>query len=178
MSTLFGRRYGQTVDHGGQRPIGLALWETARLVLRAFNRTLMEHGGNRAVWFLFRALDEAGQPTQRELAQAIGITEATLTHHLSSLERRGLVTRYRDEQDRRVQRIRFTEEGRAVFAALRTAALGFDQRLRTALGPAGVDSLLAALTTLTAAVASADEGGRGGDGPGDEGPESDPLSAV
>jgi MarR family transcriptional regulator for hemolysin len=168
-------------DHGGRRPIGLALWETARLVLRAFNRTLTEHGGNRAVWFLFRALDEAGQPTQRELAQAIGITEATLTHHLSSLERRGLISRYRDAQDRRVQRIQFTDEGREVFAAMRTAAVSFDERLRAALGPEGVDALLTALAALTAAVAPSDDGRPDGGeraGPEDEGLESDPLSAV
>jgi MarR family transcriptional regulator for hemolysin len=157
---------GWGADHGGRRPIGLALWETARLVLRAFNRTLTEHGGNRAVWFLFRALDQAGQPTQRELAQAIGITEATLTHHLSSLERRGLISRYRDAQDRRVQRIQFTDEGRAVFAAMRTAAVSFDERLRAALGPEGVDALMTALSTLTAAVTT--PGGRADGGP-DEG---------
>jgi DNA-binding MarR family transcriptional regulator len=157
------------VDYGGPRPIGLALWETARSVLRAFNGTLAEHGGNRAVWFLFRALDQAGQPTQRELAQAIGITEATLTHHLSTLERRGLVTRYRDEQDRRVQRIQFTEEGRAAFAAMRDAAVSFDTRLRAALGPEGVASFMAALSALVAAVAPPD-GGPGVDGPDMGGP--------
>ena len=150
------------MDHGGPRPIGLALWETARLVLRAFNRTLAEHGGNRAVWFLFRALDRAGQPTQRELAQAIGITEATLTHHLTGLERRGLVTRYRDEQDRRVQRIQFTEEGRAAFAAMRDAATRFDARLRAALGPEGVASLMAELAALAEAVAPMDGGAQAG----------------
>ena len=132
------------------------------MVLRSFNRTLVEHGGNRVVWFLFRALDEAGQPTQRELAQAVGITEATLTHHLSSLERRGLITRYRDEQDRRVQRIQFTDQGRAAFEAMRDAAIGFDTRLRTALGPEGVDSLMAALSVLTAAVTTPGDGSEDG----------------
>lgn len=125
------------------------------------------------MWFLFRALDEAGQPTQRELAQAIGITEATLTHHLNSLERRGLVTRYRDEQDRRVQRIQFTPEGREVFAAMRAAAVRFDTRLRTALGPEGATSLMTALSALTAAVTTPGDGSEhaGPEGPDDEGSE-------
>ncbi|MBX6749115.1 MAG: winged helix-turn-helix transcriptional regulator [Micromonosporaceae bacterium] len=159
------------MDHGGRPPIGLALWETARLVLRAFNRTLAEHGGNRAMWALFRALDQAGQPTQRELAQAIGITEATLTHHLTGLERRGLVTRYRDEQDRRVQRIQFTEAGRAAFAGMAAAAKDFDDRLRAALGPEGVASLLAELSALVAAVTPLDDGGPDDGGPYEGGSE-------
>lgn len=142
------------MDHGGRKPIGVALWETTQLVMRAFDHVLAEHGGNRPVWFVFLALDRAGQPTQRELAQAIGITEATLTHHLSALERRGLVSRRRDDHDRRVQRIEFTTEGRAAFAAMRDAALELDDRLRAILGPEGSAALLAGLSTLAKAVAT------------------------
>lgn len=151
------------MDHGGRVPIGLALWETTQRVMRAFDRVLAERGGNRPVWFLLLALDSAGQPTQRELAQAVGITEATLTHHLSALENRGLIRRRRDEQDRRVQRIEFTAEGRAAFAAMRDVAVSFDKRLRAALGAEGTAELLAALETL----------GRTVDPPG-VGPESVP----
>jgi DNA-binding MarR family transcriptional regulator len=142
------------MDHGGRRPIGLALWETSQLVMRTFDRVLAEHGGNRPVWFLFLALDRAGQPTQRELAQAVGITEATLTHHLTALEKRGLIIRRRDEHDRRVQRIEFTAEGRAAFAAMRRVAVDFDDRLRAALGPEGTAALMDGLATLARAVAS------------------------
>lgn len=142
------------MDHGGRKPIGVALWETTQLVMRAFDQVLAEHGGNRPVWFVFLALDRTGQPTQRELAQAIGITEATLTHHLSALEGRGLITRRRDEHDRRVQRIEFTAEGRAAYAAMLEAAVALEDRLRAVLGPKGSDALLAGLATLAKAVAT------------------------
>jgi MarR family transcriptional regulator for hemolysin len=143
------------MDHGGRKPIGLALWETTQLVMRAFDDVLAAHGGNRAVWFVFLALDQATHhPTQRELAQAVGITEATLTHHLGTLERRGLVTRHRDARDRRVQRIEFTTDGRTAFGAMLDAAVALDNRLRAVLGPGGAASLLAGLATVAKAVAA------------------------
>ena len=145
------------MDQGVRKPIGIALWETTQLVMRAFDKVLAEHGGNRPVWFVFLALDRAGHATQRQLAQAIGISEATLTHHLSALEKRGLVTRQRDEYDRRVQRIAFTTEGRAAFAAMLAAAIDLDSRLRGSLGSNGVASLLAGLSTLAQAVATPGE---------------------
>lgn len=139
--------------HEGERtPIGITLWETTQLVMRAFDKVLAEHGGNRPVWFVFLALDDGGHHTQRQLAQAIGIREATLTHHLTTLERRGLVARRRDPDDRRVQRIEFTPEGLRTFEAMKDAAIAYEQRVRGALGDEGVRALRAGLNALADAV--------------------------
>lgn len=148
------------MDHAGRMPVGVALWETTQLVTRTFDDVLAEHGGNRSVWFVLLALDAslgAGQPTQRELARAVGITEATLTYHLDALERRGLVVRRRDDRDRRAQRVAFTPAGREAFVAMRDAAVALDDRLRAALGADGTTSLLAGLSALARAVAAPGE---------------------
>ena len=71
--------------------------------------------------------------TQRELAEAIGIRGPTLTHHLDRLVAEGLVTRARDPDNRRVQRVELTEEGVAMFHRLREVAQAFDARLRAGL---------------------------------------------
>ncbi len=141
------------MDHHGRKPIGIALWETTQLVMRTFDEVLAEHGGNRSIWFVFLGLADTEHPTQRELAQAVGISEATLTHHLDTLERRGLVARERDEHDRRVQRIRFTPEGLAAFAAMRDAAVGLDDRIREIVGAERIGSLLEGLAAVSDAVA-------------------------
>lgn len=139
--------------HRGERtPIGITLWETTQLVMRGFDKVLAEHGGNRPVWFVFLALDAGRNPTQRELARAVGIKEATLTHHLNALEGRGLVVRHRDPLDRRVQRVEFTPEGRAVFAAMKEAAIGFEQRVRAGLGADRVTALREGLLALADVV--------------------------
>ncbi|MFI7589914.1 MarR family winged helix-turn-helix transcriptional regulator [Spongisporangium articulatum] len=139
-------------DEGDVTPIGITLWETTRRMTRAFDAVLAEHGGNRPVWFVFLALAEGGHQTQRELAREIGIKESTLTHHLNALERRGLVARRRDPDDRRVQLIEFTPEGRRVFEGMRTAAIAHDRRIQSALGPDGVRALRKQLVALADAV--------------------------
>ena len=63
----------------------------------------------------------------------MGVTSATLTHHLNALERQGLVRRWREESNRRVQRVELTEEGVARFDRMREVAMRHDARLRAAL---------------------------------------------
>jgi MarR family transcriptional regulator, transcriptional regulator for hemolysin len=70
---------------------------------------------------------------QRELAEAVGVKEATLTHHLNAMDSAGLTTRRRDPTNRRVHLVALTDEGEATFARLRTAAVAFDQRLRAGI---------------------------------------------
>jgi MarR family transcriptional regulator, transcriptional regulator for hemolysin len=66
---------------------------------------------------------------QRELAESVGIREATLTHHLNAMAAQGLLTRERDPSNRRVHQVRLTEDGEATFLRLRSAAMKFDQNL-------------------------------------------------
>ena len=49
--------------------------------------------------------------TQKELAEALGVIPASLSEVLMKLERKGLVERKKDEHDRRLVRVRLTEEG-------------------------------------------------------------------
>jgi DNA-binding MarR family transcriptional regulator len=57
--------------------------------------------------------------TQSRMADAMGITGATLTHHLNALEKQGLVRRWREAENRRVQKVELTDQGEAPFARLR-----------------------------------------------------------
>ena len=71
--------------------------------------------------------------TQARMAEALGITGATLTHHLNALEARGLVRRWREVGNRRVQRTALTRAGEELFETLREVALRHDERLRSRL---------------------------------------------
>jgi MarR family transcriptional regulator, transcriptional regulator for hemolysin len=145
------------MEFGPRTPIGISLWETTQIVTRAFDRELAAHGGNRPTWFVFLNLDEGVHTTQRELARAIGITDATLSHHLGNLEERGLVHRERDARDRRSQHIAFTDEGRAAFEKMKRTAIGFDRELRAVLGSERTAELQAALATLATTFGDAGE---------------------
>jgi len=133
-------------------PIGLRLSQTARAVERAFDEALGEAGGTLPVWLILLNLKIRKPANQRELAEAVGVREATLTHHLNALDARGLITRTRDAANRRVQVVALTDAGEAAFARLRDTALAFDARLRAGFADADLAALSAMLGHLAANV--------------------------
>ena len=131
-------------------PIGLRLNQAARAVERAFDEALAEAGGTLPVWLILLNLKIRKPGTQRELAEAVGVREATLTHHLNAMDARGLITRTRDAANRRVQVVTLTEAGEAAFLRLREAATAFDTKLRTGLTTADLSALDTLLARLSA----------------------------
>jgi len=139
-------------------PIGLQLARAAKSVSRAFDDALAEAGGSLPVWLVLISLKSRSLGNQRELADAVGIREATLTHHLNAMDAQGLVTRRRDPANRRVHLVELTEAGEALFLRLRDAAFAFDQRLRRGLSDRDAAALEGLLLRLERNVAD--------DGPG------------
>jgi MarR family transcriptional regulator, transcriptional regulator for hemolysin len=133
-----------------QLPIGLQLSRTARAASRAFDEALAQAGGSVPVWLVLISLKRQRLRNQRELAEAVGIREATLSHHLNAMEGQGLVTRRRDPSNRRVHLVELTEAGEAAFGRLRGAATAFDQRLRDGLSTAETAQLARLLDRLAA----------------------------
>jgi MarR family transcriptional regulator, transcriptional regulator for hemolysin len=122
-------------------PIGLQLTRVSKTVSRAFDDALAAAGGSGPAWLVLLSLKTQDVPNQRELAAAVGIQEATLTHHLNAMAAQGLLTRERDPANRRVHQVRLTEAGEAAFLRLRDAAVGFDERLRAGLSDTEVADL-------------------------------------
>jgi MarR family transcriptional regulator, transcriptional regulator for hemolysin len=141
-------------------PIGLHLARVARDVSRAFDGALVEAGGSLPVWLVLISLKGSQGANQRELAGAMGIQGATLTHHLNSMESAGLVTRRRNPQNRRAHVVELTADGDALFLRLKEAALGFDARLRSGLGESDIATVEELLSRLRA---NAVDGASGGD---------------
>ena len=141
-------------------PIGLHLSAAARVVTRAFDEALAEAGGSMPVWLVLLNLKMRRQvANQRELAAAVGIREATLTHHLNAMESDGLLTRRRDPGNRRVHLVELTDAGEAAFARLRDAALAFDRRLRRGISADELDAFERVLNRLAANVTPAGRSG-------------------
>jgi MarR family transcriptional regulator for hemolysin len=134
-------------------PIGLELARAARTVSRAFDDALGEAGGSLPAWLVLLNLKTRQVSSQRELAEAVGVREATLTHHLNAMESQGLVTRTRDPGNRRIHVVELTPAGEAAFARLAEAATAFDRKLRDGLSDTDLDGLAALLTRLAGNVA-------------------------
>ena len=137
-------------------PIGLRLAQASRTVERAFDAALAEAGGSLPVWLVLLNLKVRRPGNQRELAEAVGITGATLTHHLNAMHAQGLIDRARDDANRRVQVVTLTEAGEAAFLRLREAAIAFDARLRAGFAETDLTILAASLDRLAANAAAED----------------------
>jgi MarR family transcriptional regulator, transcriptional regulator for hemolysin len=139
-------------------PIGRQLARAAKSVGRAFDDVLADAGGSLPVWLVLLSLKSRPLRNQRELAEAVGIQQATLTHHLNVMDAQGLVTRRRDPANRRVHVVELTEAGEAAFLRLRDAALAFDERLRRGVTDRDLDDLEGLLGRLERNVADGDPG--------------------
>ena len=138
-------------------PAGRQLARAAKSVSRAFDDALAEAGGSLPVWLVLLSLKSRPLRNQRELADAVGIKQATLTHHLNAMDARGLISRTRDAANRRVQVVTVTEAGEAAFVRLREAAMAFDARLRTGLSEGELAGLSELLGRLAANVGAGDQ---------------------
>jgi len=135
-----------------QTPIGLHLTQASRAIGRAFDDALTAAGGSLPAWLVLVNLKMRRVASQRELAEAMGITDATLTHHLNAMETAGLVTRRRDPANRRIHVVEMTPAGESAFLALREAAMNFDKQLRRGVSAAEVAGLASLLDRLAANV--------------------------
>jgi MarR family transcriptional regulator, transcriptional regulator for hemolysin len=137
-------------------PIGLYLTHASRAIGRAFDDALAAAGGSLPVWLVLVNLKMRSVASQRDLAEAMGIKEATLTHHLNAMETAGLITRRRDPVNRRIHVVELTEAGESSFGRLREAAFAFDARLRQNVTPEEIATLEGLLGRLAANVAPPD----------------------
>ncbi|HWE12527.1 MAG TPA: MarR family winged helix-turn-helix transcriptional regulator [Solirubrobacteraceae bacterium] len=139
-------------------PIGLQLTRAARVVGRSFDDALAEAGGSLPVWLVLLNLKARRVANQRELADAVGVREATLTHHLNAMEAGGLLTRRRAQDNRRIHVVELTAAGEADFLRLRDAAVAFDRRLRRGVTSDELAQLADILNRLAANVGAREEG--------------------
>jgi MarR family transcriptional regulator, transcriptional regulator for hemolysin len=131
-----------------QVPIGVVLAATAKAASRSFDDALVAFGGSRPTWLILVTLRQRPSASQRELADVVGIREATITHHLAGMEADGLISRARDPENRRVHRLEITGAGMDAFRRMAVAAMSFDEQLRAGLTTKDIDRLRKILDQL------------------------------
>jgi DNA-binding MarR family transcriptional regulator len=113
------------------------------------------------------ALETAGEERSvKALAEALGVSLPAMSRAIDGLYERGFVDRRGDETDRRVKRVRLTDEGRTVPRALNEARLSALDELTGSLGDEEAAALEHALGLIVehraeiAAYRPAEEGAR------------------
>lgn len=140
-----------------QEPVGLAVARTGRMLNKAFDEALSAVGGSLPTWLILMTLKRAEHTTQRDIAAAVGIEDATMTHHLHRMEQAGLVSRHRASTNRRVQVVALTPTGEKLFFEMLASVRGFDQRLRQGLTTRELTQLRSTLARLRTNVATPGE---------------------
>lgn len=127
----------------GAMPVAMAAWGSpeaeigrllafsAKILREWFEDELAAAGGSLTTWIvLSAAINTSEQPSQSELATHMGIGGPTLVGHLDRLEAEGLLTRRRDDVDRRITRIDLTPAGRQRHHELAEVSIRTNTELR------------------------------------------------
>lgn len=72
-----------------------------------------------------------GMLSQNQLAKYLGITAPSMTASIRKLEHRGLVTRQKDSEDRRITRIQMTDEGYRCLKLLVEQEMEIEEKMYT-----------------------------------------------
>lgn len=83
-----------------------------------------------------------------DLSSRLGLAYSTTTDLVDRLERRGFVLRVRDEEDKRVVRVRMLPAGEELIDRLMTARRAYLARVLEQVGAPEQEALLRALTVL------------------------------
>ena len=105
---------------------------------------LSKHDGS-VIFFL----GQDGECTMSELAQKIRLTVSSATLIVDRLVERGLVSRHRSLEDRRVVRVGLTAEGAGLYHVVAETILGLGRAMLVALDEREQDQLLSLFRKIT-----------------------------
>ncbi|MGH8419723.1 MAG: MarR family transcriptional regulator [Pseudomonas sp.] len=109
---------------------GMQLANLSRGWRAELDRRLADLGLSQARWLVLLHLSRfAEPPTQRELAQSVGVEGPTLARLLDSLESQGLVRRQAVLEDRRAKKILLGDTARPLIEKIETIATALRHEL-------------------------------------------------
>jgi len=98
--------------------VGYQIRATHRVLQRFLQVKIEPHGITLGMWYFLRALWHEDGLTQRELSSRVGTMEPTTLSAILVMEKKGLVRRVRNPDDRRKWHIHLTPRGRTLKARL------------------------------------------------------------
>lgn len=125
----------------------LNILHTGDVVSRGEAAFLARHGLNQARLIILVLLDnsENGSLRSSELAECAGVSRATITGLLDTLEKAGLVVRSGDPRDRRVSCVKISSEGRVRLRKVQPLLIRWTEGILSALSVREQGQLVALL---------------------------------
>jgi MarR family transcriptional regulator for hemolysin len=124
------------------------IFATAHQLACTINEELAALGITHRQWEVLAWISFAGEMSQTELAEKMGIEAPTLVGVLDRMERDGWIVRIPSEVDRRKKMIRPTEKVEPVWAQMVACGMGIRARATRGLGPEQLQGLRDTLETM------------------------------
>lgn len=125
----------------------------ADAVSRGFSRIYRErHGLTRPEWRLLATLGQYGSMTATAIGAHSAMHKTKVSRAVSSLEKRGWLTRRADEADRRVENLSLSRSGSAAYRDLVPLARGYETALLGRLPAGEREAVMKGLAALEAAI--------------------------
>jgi DNA-binding MarR family transcriptional regulator len=103
-------------------------------------------------WYALMELAGPVPLTQRDLAERLDLEKSTVSRLVAGLERRGLVTRRRNPDNRRFAQVALTEHARVLITRLAAGMLEHHAQISAAMTQAERDALATGVTALVRAM--------------------------
>jgi len=150
------------VDVNNQMNVRLDILKKLRIVIRAAQQHSLwiekQCGVNGAQLWIIQELHETDGLRVGELAKKLAIHQTTTSNLLDSLEKRGYVSKARDQNDQRVVRVTLTEEGAALLMRAPKPARGLLPEALLQLDAESAENLDSGLQGLLSSIEVLDEG--------------------
>ncbi|HVM63296.1 MAG TPA: MarR family transcriptional regulator [Acidimicrobiales bacterium] len=138
-------------------PLTKRLTFLGRAIRDQFSARLAEYGCTISTWAVLSHVHANEGLSQAQIAALIGIEGPTLARHLDRLCAEGLVSRCRDDHDRRIVRVHLTPRGEQRWEQLKDVRTRFDDHLTRDLTDEQKAALDAAIDAMHRALEDAHE---------------------
>lgn len=130
------------------RLIGFLVYDAQRCITRSLEATLKPYDLTPGQWNLINQLDQAGELSQKELADRTRKEQATITRYLDTLERKGLVVRNKHQSDRRAHVVSITDKARELIRVVLPLTADTANRLVEGIDQKDIDTFVTVLAAL------------------------------
>lgn len=128
--------------------LGWPVARVAQAITSAHNDALAPHGLNLRSFAVLATIAAGAARSQLEIAQGVGLDKTTLVSAIDDLERRGLVQRRPDPDDRRARIVAVTAEGEALLSDASTVVRATEARMFAGMACEEAERVKAALVAL------------------------------
>lgn len=136
------------MDYVLSNSISFRLSRVASVLHAGFSKCLDEYGIAPEQFGTLRIISEDGNITQSEIAEILAKGKPTVSRALDALEKKGLIVRESNQEDRRIKPIRLTQKGQEVLDRVVPRARQFNDAIKARLTPVEIETFFRVLDTI------------------------------